>query len=267
MRFYFLLVGLCLLFASCEEQEYEVNGQVFIVTQGGQNIPLGLVSIGLMDYELIDVELKDRLEVFDNQVAALEKSIDELNIEAENQLKDSLWSNVILESKSKSVQSFIREGVEYALLDAKKRYNQFSNFISLEESSRDRQLELYGVESLSNRHQLNSLIEYDLQREKINTLLSERDLIAQRLDEFQKGYSVLPPLEAKFLRTKTNSQGNFKMKLKKGKYFIFASASRSIGAEIEKYMWAEILEVNDEINDFFFSNDNLVSIREIKSIR
>jgi hypothetical protein len=74
-------------------------------------------------------------------------------------------------------------------------------------------------------------------------------------------------LQKNFLKTKTNSDGNFQIKLKKGKYFIFATGSRIVGTETEKYMWAQILDIENDINDFFFSNDNLVSIDEIRSIK
>ncbi|GEO21011.1 hypothetical protein CQA01_15450 [Cyclobacterium qasimii] len=254
---------------SCEEKGFEFKGQVFIVTQGGQNIPLGLISIGLMDYDLMNQEIQGSLSSFETDISNFENSIEDLKskIESEYILKNSLWDDVLLEAKNISVSSFARKGSDYALIDAKPRYNQFQYFVKLDEESRDQLLEVNGVENLKNRYKLNSLVDYDLQRKNIIDLHSVYNQLNKELDDFKEGYSVLPPLEPKYLKTKTNSQGDFQLKLTKGKYFIFASGSRLVGSEKEKYMWAQTIEIDNDINDFFFSNDNLVSIANIRSLK
>jgi hypothetical protein len=62
-----ITIGIFAILFSCKEKEIELNGQVFIVTQGGQSIPLGLVSIGLMDLELANEVLKERLKLLDER--------------------------------------------------------------------------------------------------------------------------------------------------------------------------------------------------------
>ena len=46
-----LLIGLFLLvgFAGCSPREEKIDGSIFIVTQGGENFKLGLVTVSIFD--------------------------------------------------------------------------------------------------------------------------------------------------------------------------------------------------------------------------
>jgi hypothetical protein len=56
MKFAKLSIGLFLLiaFAGCSPQEEKINGSIFIVTKGGENFKLGLVTVSIFDRQQIE---------------------------------------------------------------------------------------------------------------------------------------------------------------------------------------------------------------------
>ncbi|GAB3668128.1 hypothetical protein GCM10028791_43590 [Echinicola sediminis] len=255
-------------FTGCQKEKHKVEGQVFIVTNGGQNFPLGLVSIGFAKPNELATSLDSVLLDFDDQISDFEKSLHDLKnkIEGEYILKSTLWEDVEKEAKGKTLSSFADLSKDYALIDARPTYNQFRKFMELEEQTRDIDIKLYGVSYLSKRFKLPTLNDYYAQKLKIDQLLQKHNEMDSLINEFKKGHSILPLLQPKFTVTKTNAQGDFSIEAEKGDYIVFATASRLAGTSTEQYMWAEKISINGAKTDLFLSNDNLVTIDEIKML-
>lgn len=263
----FLLLIFCLFF-SCETEKIALSGQVFVVTKGAQNIPLGLVSIGFTDSERFGSALDSALEVFDQEILDVENSISRVKneIEGEYVLKNSLWNDVLNEAKSKTLNSFAVAGQPYALLDAKPKYNFFKNWIGSSESKRDLDLKMEGVEYFRKRLKLNSLNDYYSQVLKFDSLKKELEEIENSLEELKNDNSVITDLSEEFMETKTNAQGEFLIETEIGDHVIFASSSRLVGSETEKYMWCMIISPKEGIKDLYLSNDNLISLEDLRNI-
>lgn len=263
---FLLLISLILI--SCEKERVRLSGQVFVVTNGAQNIPLGLVSIGISDSKKFGLALDSALIVFNKGVSDLENSIIQKKneIEGENILKNSLWNDVLNEANSKTLNSFAIPGQPYALIDARPKYNFFKNWIKNSEERRDLDLRIQGVEYYVKRLKLPSLNDYYGQVIKIDSQLNELKKLEKSLEDFKNDNSVISDLSKSFGKTKTNAQGEFSLEAEKGHYFIFASSSRLVGGEVEKYMWCMEIFPEKEIQDLFLSNDNLVSINDLRNI-
>lgn len=247
---------------SCKKEKFEVRGEVFIVTNGGQNFPLGLVSIGVTRPNEFKASLDSILGDFDNSISDFENSISDLNeeIEREYLLKSSLWESILAQANKMSISNFAEKGRDYALIDAKPEYNSFRNFISSSESERDNYIDVIGVQNLSKRFKINGLSDYYSQKLRIDSLMMELSDLEKNLLDFKKGGSIIPAFPDRFFVTKTNSQGEFLAQLEEGDYVVFATSSRVIGEIKESYIWVVDLPVNQNIGDLFLSNDNLVPV-------
>jgi hypothetical protein len=263
---YILLLPL--IFISCNDQKTGISGQVFVVTNGAQSIPLGLVSIGFTDSEIFGLALDSSLSVYDQSILEIENSITlkKNEIEGENVLKNDLWNDVLKEANTKSLSSFAVPGKPYALIDAKPEFNFFKNWIASSESERVLDLRVNSVEYYRKRFKLNSLTNFYSQILKIDSQLKELDELENSLLEIMIDNSIITDLSKKFQKTKTNAQGEFFIDAKKGDHVIFASSSRMVGNEVEKYMWCLMISPKEEIKDLFLSNDNLIKINDLREI-
>jgi hypothetical protein len=79
MNFTKLVIGLFLsiAFAGCSPREEKIDGSIFIVTQGGENFKLGLVTVSVFDQQLIEPYLT-------KTTADLEKTLKELKEQQES---------------------------------------------------------------------------------------------------------------------------------------------------------------------------------------
>jgi hypothetical protein len=261
---YSLLLFVTLI--SCSKEKFILNVQIFIVTNGAESIPLGLVSVGVTPFEVLSPKLDSALSVFDQEILGFENSIKDLKnkIESEVDLKTILWNDVLKEGGSKTQASFALKGRPYALLDAKPEFNYFKSWMTLVEGARDYLIEDKGVEYWVNRFNLNTLTDYYKQKERIDFLLADLKELESSVEEFKKGARVLELLGNTFNITKTNAQGNFSIELDEGSYLVFANSSRMVGSSTERYSWAVEVSLVGNKNDFFLSNDNLTSIDQIR---
>lgn len=264
----FLLLLFSILI-SCEKEKIRLSGQVFVVTNGAQNIPLGLVSIGFTDSKRFGLALDSTLAVFDQEILDLENSITQKKneIEGEYVLKNSLWNDVLNEANSITQNSFVISGQPYALLDAKPKYNFFKNWIRSSEIERDSDLKNQGVEYYEKRLKLPSLKDYYGQILKIDSRFNELEELEKSLEEFIKGELIINDLSKLFVRTKTNAQGEFFIQTEKGNHVIFASSARLVGSKVEEYMWCLEISPQEDVQDLLLSNDNLVSINDLRNLR
>lgn len=263
-----ILVVLTLGLWSCSKSKIKVEGQVFIVTQGGTNFPLGLVSIGIAKSSEFLEDLEIAFEEYNSLVFSKEMEIGDLKnkIEIGYSEKNEAWNRVKIEAEKLKLSSFANIGQDYALLDAKPRFNSFKNFMNMNEESRDRKIETDGVLKLKERYKLEGLEEYYFQKTKLDNLLESYLSLEISLLEFKQGHTILSNFNSNYFLTKTNSRGEFSVDLEKGDYFIFAKSSRKIGNEEENYLWVQQFTASNNIADLYLSNDNFVSVSDLERL-
>jgi len=72
---------LCIAFAGCTPQQEKIDGSVFIVTQGGENFKLGLVTVSLLDRQHVEAVLQTTTAGLQNKLTALKWDLKHLNDE------------------------------------------------------------------------------------------------------------------------------------------------------------------------------------------
>ena len=97
-------------------------------------------------------------------------------------------------------------------------------------------------------------------------MLMELMELENSVDGMKNENSIIKDLANKFMVTKTNAQGEFQIQTQKGDHFIFATSSRLVGTEVEKYMWCLKISPDKNISDLYLSNDNLVTVEDLKLI-
>lgn len=267
-RYSILLLFTFFVCTSCKEDKIDLSGQIFIVTNGAQNLPLGLVVVGYSNLENFKTELDSALIAHDSSITKQTELISDLKkeIEGEYILKKSLWDDVLNESKSISQASFAKKGQDYALLDARPKYQFFKNWIGSSEENRDSDLKREGVEYWINRLKLNSLRDYHSQLLKMDSMLTKLLKLENLVEDLKNDNSIIEALANKYMVTKTNAQGEFLIQSEKGDHFIFATSSRQVGTDFEKYMWCLKISAEKSINDLYLSNDNLVNVDDLRLI-
>jgi hypothetical protein len=221
-----LLIVVLLLSAGCS-RPVEVQGSVFIVTQGAGAYPLALVEVDVYaadDFQAyLDSELP-RLEGFrDSEVKRLGGMADVL-------LKPLADYEVLASQRDA----------------ASKRAGKVNSLAQADAL----------LESLDLGRQMRAQEQFI--RVGLETLKSHRKLHPTRLARFvsQKAPSPL-------FRVKTDAQGKFTLHLDATKaYTFFAQTSRSVGDNEEQYAWlfSETFATSAQPPTLFLSNDNLAGV-------
>lgn len=234
-----------------------IKGSVFVVTKGGTNYKLGLVSVGIADESVMGDYVKRVSE-------SLKKD-----------LGDSVGSYkqaVVDFGKAKLALDPVAD--QYAIADvnyeaAERRLREIASHGS--GNSWDllfSQSKSYGATAMG------ALISFDKKRAKLgqevlplyNRAREASDKV-QRLKE--KKESLLGQYEVSMFvsnfpaqqTTKTDADGNFSFSVTKGKtYFLVAGGQREVGNSTEKYYWVAKVSLpgQQDSASVMLSNDNLV---------
>lgn len=269
-RFLFFLAGIiALIFVGCGvfDSERIVEGEVFVVTRGGDNIALGSVDIAFIDADQFNEVLGASVEKFFQDVDAYQASIS-ASMDKLNELKaleKTNWEEVVVEGKSKNAGNISPNrqfDASFLLWDIK-------SFITFDFDRRKSRLYYPGnLELFRDNTNMKTIQEYYNTLRKIDEqeILIKEEVLA--FEWFLMGESLLGEITKNNSSAKTNSQGKFEGIIKKNKdYFIVAKGSRQVGNEKEVYLWVfPIAKGKDDISHLFLSNDNLSSKEEILSL-
>lgn len=194
-----------------------ITGEIFIVTQGGQNYKLGLVNVGLIQSEKLKSHLDAKIKEANIKINPIYNDY--------KQLKDSI---ALLAGLGDEYDRKIRNWTDESLPGLDKKLKL-----------------LYKARSVA----------YDKLR--LLNKLAPVETIYLTYTSGDYFLSNLPKLDDS---SKTDSDGQFKLIVPNNeKYFIVASASRSVGEKKEYYYW--MIEYPNssfrEDQKILLSNDNL----------
>ena len=79
MKTYYCLITLLLLvsLSGCKPKETTLSGQAFIVTQGGENIKLGLVEVQLIEKDAVKEFIQKKETEIDPKITAIQREIED----------------------------------------------------------------------------------------------------------------------------------------------------------------------------------------------
>lgn len=216
------------LITGCEKQDvlshapaesHVISGQVFVVTQGRDNIKLALVAVGAIPRGEFDQYLKTKQsKKLEQQQLLLPKYI-----EAKKHL-------LLLKESYKATNNFMNTRIRIQLHnEAENPSEEFEKSIDRDKANLDK-----------TKTEIN----------KIKAEMAEYELFdkVEFLFEGQPHPSTI---------AKTDADGKFSLTLPKGKYVITANSSRSVGSHSETYYWLVSVDAASPNQSLMLSNDNL----------
>jgi len=203
----------------------EISGEVFIVTNAGNSVKLGLVEIDLLSEEVtrhcVEQKLAEQESVaqqLDSQITNIKSEIDRLD-KAMKGFQDQLdWSAVSQESETYPSASIEK-------LPAYKRYSLvYSNYQQAE----------FGLDTM---------------REKLTAAQRARR-------EFPQGDYFFSGLPSPVAHTQTDADGKFSISVPaSGSFVLAAQAQRIVGNSTEHYYWLEKIPAGSHVK-LTLSNNN-----------
>jgi hypothetical protein len=206
---------------ACGSRERRVNGDVFIVTQSGESVKLGLVQVQVLPYEAVKKAVESARQEADREIAKLQPSLQRAR--ADVQAAEAALQ------KRKAETEF-----------AEARFYRNISSATLRATSQARDRELAATEALS-----------DARRQLAEVEAAE---IKQRL-----GPVYFARLPKPIASTKTDADGRFELKVEREHPIVLAAyATRRIMDRTETYYWLikYSLEGRDQAR-LFLSTDNV----------
>ncbi len=255
---------LVLIISGCNifDNERNIEGEVFIVTRGGENITLGLVDIALIDRNDYPEAFNSALEYYNHGLAILKDDLFDLS-EKLNELKDyeeSIWEDVVAEAKTKNPDSQIRrESIQDFI-----RFNRAGRRWMLSERRQDQGASMF------NWYRNIGAKSFDKYILALEAFIDQEDIVLkkyQEIEEYERGERLVNYISKQHSSVKTNSQGHFSTIIDdRNDYILVAMGSRNIGDKKELYYWRIPIEKGkDDINQLFLSNDNMITVHQFKT--
>ena len=247
-----LTVGICILVIAIlgfvYVQEKEVSGSVFIVTQGGENIKLGLVQLRVYNHADIEVLAKP---ILDKYKGVLADRYQALNAELE--------AGSRIENQRNENQRRVKENSARLVQWAEERRKTIDGS-STEDMNRliselnQKQAELEPLAAMEK--QLNEEYDAALKRTQhaLEAVKSVKDECLYEI--YEKLYMNLTAVTS----VKSDADGKFRFKVSRhGDYVLAANATRRAGKDEEKYYWLLKLGEIQKSEELLVSNDNLLT--------
>ncbi len=203
-----------------------LSGQVFIVTEGAQNLPLGLVDINIYPEDAIAKHVTARQKLVDKTRDALERRLNDQEATVVNDNTSNPLSELAVGTAALS----------------KAAYSMNPN---------EKNLEIW-------QDAVNSVNAID-QTKRNHALL--RDVYKSDLDNWPTADFFFYDLPQPLITTKTDADGRFTVQLQQNtQYVIAAHSSRKVGEKEETYYWLVKVFLAGESNaTLLLANDNLIT--------
>ena len=221
------LVIVCLLLSSCSlfpEHKRELKGEIFIVTNGAQNIKLALVEVRVIPEADMNVFIS-------HKQTAIDKERQDLQAYYEN--ADSEYQKARVAADQANAQ-------HQAALQTEKRASDKSVYQPIDEFLRgigdaNSAFEKYKAAGEETRRRANLS---DQLKRTAETRSEDRKKAQEKLDSFPTAEFYFDGLPAGMDKTTTNSNGEFSLTVpSNGKFALAALASRQVVGERERYYW------------------------------
>ncbi len=227
-----------------------MSGSIFIVTRGGQNLKLGLVSVSLCNSEDASKYISSFHDVLKKQVSDLKDSYEKLKPDCDAAV----------------------DAYEKVLPDYNAAYSSLNKEMDAISVSRDQPIVEFNSQRTAKDAQ--TLLNLDAACAKLGALIKplyeDARTKTEALDDIrQKQHTlvfdhdhILNAFIAGFpaqVSTKTDADGKFALVAPRGHaYMLVASATRDVGDETENYFWSQLIPADSGDNQIVtLSNDNL----------
>ena len=245
---------LCLALAGCDRgpvapatpPNVVINGQVFIVTKGGENFKLGLVKVFISDKSSVEEDVKKFGQMMTEDLAKAKAGID---AETPGYLaaKDKY-------NQAKASYDNADQALQKALSGRRSMLYGSNTVDGVDPSEASRIIKLdraLVAEGLKTESLYNDAV---AKNKSLRSLLSYQHIYLKNAHTFITVYSSGESI-------KTDADGKFSLSVPAGNnYVIMASASRSVGDNNEEYNWIVDVDATkaDHSLTVLLSNDNLV---------
>lgn len=225
-----IAISMALPMVACGSREGQLNGEVFIVTKGGQNVRLGLVEVRLIPEKDIKAFVETKQTKAKEEMEKLRPQLAEAKAALETAERVEKEAGRVHDAR-------FQESVAAAM--GKGNYT--------EASERARAASDAWIKRIRDTGQTRSAY----------------FTLVQRHNYFVSGKYYFEGLPGGTATTKTDADGKFSLTLnKKERYAVAAHGSRNIGDTTEEYYW--LLWVSLQGNDskrLLVSNDTLFEVR------
>lgn len=224
-----LAISLAFLMVACGSKEGQLNGEVFIVTKGGQNVRLGLVEVRLIPEKEIKTFVESKQAKAKEEMEKLQPQIAEAKSAVETAERD--------EKEAKRIKDWRFQESLAAI--AKGNYKEASD---RERVASDAYYKRMG-ETLQKRRAYYTLV--------------------QRHVYFASGKYYFEGLPGGAASARTDADGKVTLTLsKKDRYALAAHGTRNIGNTTEEYYWLLWVSLEGkESKRLLVSNDTLFEVR------
>jgi len=201
-------------------KDKDLTGEVFVVTNSGQSIKLGLVEVIAFSEKDLTTCVNERMSDWTTKNQDLFKEY-KLAQEDLKRQQDSLFINrVLIEQNTYAIEL----GEKYTKEEKKKLEELIRNYPLI-------------------------MVEFKNRENKLNSL-------KKQYEQFKKGFFIMDCVKTNIVtKAITNADGQLSMKVPNEKIALFATSSRNIINEPEEYYW--LIWVDKDIKHVMLSNNNL----------
>jgi len=257
-----------LVFSSCGSREGEVQGSVFIVTNGAENYKLGLVKITAIPEVEIKPFIENKKSLIGTETAKLRNDLDSIKarIATAQANYDELKRNYdLLNGQKKDLetqQSGLSAGFSSYILES--CYSDYATADMVEECRKQvrigKQIDALSkrIAAMETRLTKASSAMADSER-NLNSEKSKLDEVTSKVKNYLTPEYLLDGLPEGAIKSITDADGKFSMKLPRGKYVLVASAQRRVFNITENYNWVVWIDVvGAEAKQITLSNQNML---------
>ena len=264
-----ILLAFAAFFTGCSKQS-ELQGSVFIVTNGAQNIKLGLVKVTAIPESEIKQFVEKKKSAINGETGKLKSDVDLLKPEIEKYQKE--YDEAKRNYDAIAAQRDNLKSREQSL-------NLSFNPYSLYESPYLAEYESAETKAERNKHkqiqkQLDAIrkqiagfepkvsqagkIMTDA-KSRLDNSKSNLSKISEKLLSLLNPPVLLDGLPEGKIKAVTDADGKFFLKLPAGRYALVASAERRVASETEQYYWLVWVDVDGkEPRQIMLSNQNML---------
>ncbi|WP_251980305.1 hypothetical protein [Salinibacter ruber] len=262
------LLASVLILGACQS-EGKLKGEVFIVTEGRENIVMGLVDVKAIEAESVEEHLQSRykraqreVKTRASEIGASLDSLDDLSVGSSGLLSVDLYTLSMMGSADagERVLALPKEG-EIDLGRGRQITEPTTGTLGSELDYGFYEVDFGGYSGQVKGSNLIRLSDYrNIQESK-----EIEDRVEKKLSEVERYISqsyYYRDLPQPAVSDETGSDGNYELTVEGGvPYFLVAKASRSLGDEEEQYYWMVKTTVEGgEEKEVNLSNDNLGSV-------
>ncbi len=235
----FLTIAGALGLAGCKPKSVTLTGQVFIVTQGAENVKLGDVEILLIEKAQVTNFLQMKKLAIESEMASRQEELKKIE---QGDVPDVLLTNAAYATASSECDEF-----------QKKQEAQLGILQQL--------IKNYNAQADSD-----ASAAYDMFKSKaqsaMNQMRAAQSVVMSNLENYPTPADYFENFSpAVFQKTLTDADGKFSVTYPRDSALtIFAKAERVLGTKTEKYFWLVNAPTNSETAQIFLSNQNLIYI-------